>query len=285
MVRTSIIILSFNTKDLLHSCLEALFRYIPAKELEVIVVDNASSDGSTEMVKKKFPGVSLVMHDKNLGFAAGINAGVKKARGTFLLFLNSDALLQDTSLLQMIGWAEAHPEAGVIGGQMMNADGTPQRSSGSFYNLFSVARMLLAGDAGEMLGQKYSEPHAVDWVSGGFMLIRKEIFDTINGFDDNFFMYIEDMELCYRVRKAGFGVYVFPQSAVIHEGHGSSNRTFAVVHIYRGLRLFYKKHHAGWEYAILNGLLTMKAVGLIGIGMLTGNTYLKDTYRKALAKK
>ncbi len=281
MIQTSIIILSYNTRDLLEQCLSALYTYLP-ENAEVIVVDNDSSDGSVEMIKKKFPKVILVINKKNLGFATGINIGVEKARGTYILLLNSDAMIQDHGINDMITFAEKDTYVGVVGGLLVNEDGTIQRSYGSFYTLPAVTKMLLVGDKGELAGQIAATPQNVDWVSGGFMLIRKGIFDTIDGFDGNFFMYIEDMEFCYRVIKHGYKVCVFPSVRVYHVGQGSSNRSFAVQHIYRGLRYFYKKHRKPWEYMIVNMLLIVKALLLIGIGTLTKNNYLITTYRKAL---
>jgi GT2 family glycosyltransferase len=281
MIQTSIIILSYNTSDLLHQCLSALYTYLP-EQAEVIVVDNDSSDGSVEMIKKQFPKVSIVINKENLGFAAGINIGVKKATGTYLLLLNSDAMIQDNGISDMITFLEHDRTIGVLGGLLVNEDGTIQRSYGSFYTLPAVTRMLLVGDKGELIGQTIAKPEAVDWVSGGFMLIRKEIFDTIDGFDGNFFMYIEDMEFCYRVIKHGYKVCIFPSVRVYHVGQGSSNRSFAVQHIYKGLRYFYKKHRKPWEYMIVTLLLIVKAIALIGIGSLTKNDYLVTTYRKAL---
>lgn len=281
-MQTSIIILSYNTKDLLHKCLTGLLNHLPKEKTEVIVVDNASKDESVTMIKNEFPAVILMENSKNLGFGAGINRGVEKARGKYLLFLNSDAMVHDASIERMIELLESDEQIGVAGGLLKYPDGKVQRSYGAFYTLPSVCKMLLLGDKGELWGRTEDKPKSVDWVSGGFMLIRKEIFDTINGFDPYFFMYVEDMELCYRVKQLGYTVYVCPNAVVTHEGHGSSSRSFAIYHIYRGLRYFYKKHRQPWEYGIVSGLLDLKAYLLIALGQLTHNAYLVTTYKSVL---
>ena len=292
MIHTSIIILSYNTKDLLTQCLTSLYDHLP-NDAEVIVVDNASSDGSVSMVKKDFPRAHVVQNDRNLGFGLGIMSGVKKSNGKYLLFLNSDAMIKDDGLGKMIQFMDSDSQIGVLGGLLLNDDGSQQRSFGSFYTLPSVFLMLVGGDRMEMgfdtLNREGNQENKTafesDWVSGGFMLIRREIFDTINGFDKQFFMYIEDMELCYRVKQSGYKVFVFPQATVVHRGQGSSNRSFAIQHIYRGLRYFYKKHRPAWEYVIVNGLLLTKASLLVVLGTITRNHYLVDTYKQCLSAK
>lgn len=157
MVELSIIILSYNTNDLLKSCLDSLFTHLP-KNTEVIVVDNASTDQSAAMVKKNFPNISLIENAKNVGFASGINIGVGKARGKYVLLLNSDAMVQDDSLTDMIAFAEKTPDAAVVGGMFVNKDGTIQRSFGKFYTPIAVTRMLIFGDKAELSGHAISRP-------------------------------------------------------------------------------------------------------------------------------
>ncbi|MDE2026326.1 MAG: glycosyltransferase family 2 protein, partial [Patescibacteria group bacterium] len=123
----------------------------------------------------------------------------------------------------------------------------------------------------------------VDWVTGGCMMVSKKIFEKIGGFDKNIFMYMEDMELCFRAKKEGFATYFFPATQVLHSSQGSSNRTFAIVHIYQGILYFYRKYMPQWEVFLVQCLLRLKASLLVSIGRLTGNSYLRITYEKALA--
>ena len=282
MKTLSIIVLSYNTEELLANCLRSIYTHLSEKLFELIVVDNASKDGSVVMVKKEFPKVILIQSSENQGFAKGANLGVKKATGKYFLFLNSDAVLEDDKIHQMIEFMNELKRASIVGGQLVNTDGTRQRSFGRFYTLSVVFAMLIAGDKGEMWNRKSTESREVDWVSGGFMMVRREVFEKLKGFDEGFFMYLEDMELCYRARKAGHAVYFFPKSKVIHLHQGSSNRAFAIRHIYKGLVYFYRKHRNPIELFLLKILLRAKAFALIIGGMLTGNAYLKNTYSRAL---
>lgn len=280
-MQLSIIILSYNTKDLTKICLNSIYNLFKDKQVEVIIVDNASHDGSQTMIKKEFPNVKLIESDQNLGFAKGVNLGAKNAKGDYLLFLNSDAQLQDKNIFKLIDFLKTNQQIGIAGGLLLNNDKTPQRSFGKFYTLPVVVSMLIGGDKVEMINQSVKEQE-VDWVSGGFMLISRKLFENIHGFDESFFMYIEDMELCYRVKKSGLGVYFYPLSSALHVGQGSSNRSFAVVNIYKGLTIFYKKHRNKLEYLILRFLLLSKAILLLLFGTMTNDKYLKSTYSKVL---
>lgn len=277
----SIIILSYNTKELLASCLASIQRNLTTVEYEIIVVDNASNDGSVAMISKEFSKVKLIKNSENAGFAKGVNIGAKEAKGKYLLFLNSDTEMLDNHIEQMVDLFRQHERIGVIGGMLLNPNGTMQRSYGKFYTLAHILLMLIVGDKGELLGQK-AVAGKKDWVSGGFMMIRRELFEKLDGFDEAFFMYVEDMELCYRVKKKGYTVYFLPEVQVHHVGHGSSNRTFAIVNIYKGLLHFYQKHESAFSYTIVRHLLQAKAYVAIFVGKLTHNTYLIKTYKEAL---
>lgn len=282
----SIVILSYNTKDLLLECLSSLKKNLKKNTYEVIVVDNASTDDSVQALKKiksTTPQFTLIENEKNGGFTKGCNQGAQKAKGTYIVFLNSDTRITDDSIHDMALYMEKNSQVGVLGGMLKNSDGTMQRSYGSFYTLGSLCLFLFGGDRGELLLQKHTSEADVDWVSGGFMMVRKEVFDKVKGFDEHIFMYIEDMELCFRIKKAGFGVYVYPHAQVIHVGQGSSNRAFAIVHIYQGLLYFYKKHKSNFEYIIVKGMLRIKAYCAWSIGIMTNNAYLKKTYAQLLS--
>lgn len=281
-MQLSIIILSFNTESLLKDCLKSIELQLKKFSYEMIVLDNNSNDNSVKMIKKDFSKVRLIDSSINLGFAKGVNLATKEARGKYLLLLNSDAFLTDSSVKDIIDYMEKDNEAGIVGGQLVDKNGIPERSFGEFYTLPVVFRMLLIGEKAETFKERYNYIKKVGWVSGGFMMIRREIFIELNGFDENFFMYIEDMELCYRARKIGYDTYFFPTIKAIHLSQGSSSRSFAIKYIYKGLLYFYKKHRSFMEYLILKFLLWSKAILLIIIGLITGNSYLKKTYMEAI---
>lgn len=276
----SIIILSYNTKELLKNCLTSVLRYANDVSYQVIVVDNASSDGSPEMVAKEFSQVKLIKNKTNVGFAKGNNIGVEQATHKYVLFLNSDTLLRDNSIKGMTEILEKDDTVAVVGGKLENSDGSTSKSFGSFYGIWDVIKMLFGNDR-----QQTSHPQTtqhVDWVSGGFMLIRTDVFRKLNGFDEHFFMYIEDMELCYRINKLKYGIMFYPEAKVLHKAQGSSNRSFAIIHIYKGLVYFYKKHKSYGEYLLLKLVLVLKACLAIIMGTLMNKGDLKETYRKAL---
>ncbi len=278
----SIIILSYNTKNLLRECLQSVYKHLASFDFEIIVIDNASSDKSAEMVKSEFKKVQLIQSDKNLGFSKGNNLGVLYAQGEYLFFLNSDTQLVDDSLKHIVEVVQTYANVGIVGGKLINPDKTIQRSCGNFYSLPAVFLMLFTTEKLEMTQSKGTSLISVDWISGACFFIPKKIFNEVKGFDENLFMYTEDVELCYRVRKKGYGVCYYPRMSILHAGQGSSNRTFAIIHIYKGLLYFYKKHKSYWAYIVVKTMLVVKAQLAISIGVLTHNKYLKDTYSAAL---
>lgn len=250
---------------------------------EVILVDNASSDGSVGMIKQEFKKIKVIENKENVGFAKGCNIGAKNAKGEYLLFLNSDTQVLDKGFLSMVKFLEENPKVAILGGKLHNADGSIQRSCGKFYNLFNLIIMLLGL---ERLGFLRSSPNRiqkVDWVSGACMMVRRDVFEKIFGFDEKLFMYMEDMELCFRAKKLGFSTYFYPHLGLKHKSLGSSNRTFAIINIYKGILHFYSRHKSYPEYLIAKTLLILKAGFLILVGFLTFNSELKERYKKAIS--
>ena len=242
----SICILSYNTKGLTLKCLDSLIslykKEIDRDLFEIIVVDNASTDGSVLHIKKNFPKVVLFENKENYGFSKGQNIAAKIARGTYLFFLNSDTQVIDNNLLGMVSYFESHKKVGVLGAKLCNPNGSVQLSAGKFYTLFNCIIMLFAGERIGFLRSSPKKISEVDWVMGAAFMIKKKLFDALGGFDEYFFMYVEDMEFCYRIKKAGYEVLVTPHVRVTHLGQGSSSKTFAIVNIFKGLLYFYKKH-------------------------------------------
>lgn len=272
----SLVILSYNTVALLAECISSVYKNVKDLDFEIIVVDNNSTDHSVHIVKTKFPKVRVIESDKNLGFAGGVNLGVKHARGDLVLLLNSDTRVDSGSVKTLVEFIGENENVAVVGGKLKNKDGTSSSSYSSFYTPLQIFLFLFGRKQGK---SNVKNPIPVDWVSGGFMLVRKDIFDRVNGLDPHFFMYIEDMEFCYRLKKKGYEVYYNPRATVEHVGQGSSNRTFAIIQIYKGLLYFYKKHRKG-EYVLVKGMLIVKAGMSLLVGYITGNSYLKTTYRE-----
>ena len=288
----SIVTLNYKTPQLTLACIASVYaqfrRECDNNMIEHIIVDNSSGDNSVAEIKKeikekKYTHVKLIENPENAGFGKGCNLGTEKAAGTFVLFLNSDTKVANRGFLEMTEFLSSHLTVAIMGGKMKNANGSAQLSAAKFYTLFYAVLVLLGLERLGFLKNSPNKISKVDWVSGGCMMVRKSLFEKIGGFDKNIFMYMEDMELCFRAKKHGFTTYFYPFIEVFHVSQGSSNRTFAIVHIYEGFLYFYRKYMPQWQLFLIQWLLRTKAKVLLAIGKVTGNTYLYTTYEKALA--
>ncbi len=287
-MKLSIVILSYNTPDLIKNCLDSLEKFYKddlGKNIEAIVVDNKSEKENLDKTKKfvsskKF--AYFIENSENAGFGKGCNLGVAKAKADYVLFLNSDAEVIDSNLLEMSGFLDKNHDIGILGGKILNPDKSPQKSAGKFYNLLNFLIMILGGEKFGLLRKSPEKIEKVDWVSGAFMMVNKKMFNLIGGFDKNIFMYMEDMEISFKAKKKGIETYFYPDAKVIHKEYGSSNRGFAIVNIYKGLLYFYKKYKSPWEYGIVKLCLYTKAMLIYLLGKLTNNSYYVKTYGEAL---
>ena len=231
MATLSVIIVNFNTRELIRRCLETIFHDGGNVDLEVIVVDNGSTDGSAGMIRQEFPSVKMLSNRENLGFAAGNNRGIQAASGRYILLLNSDTEILDGALEKAVAFMERTPLAGIAGCRLLNRDGTLQPSCRSFPsigNLFSEAFFLYrAFPRSAFFGKyymsffDYKSTREVDVVMGAFMMIRKEVFDDVGMLDASYFMYTEETEFCLRARRRGHRAYFTPDARVIHLGGGA----------------------------------------------------------------
>ncbi len=259
--------------------------YFDQKAWEYIIVDNHSEDDSAKILQKavkQYKGFSFIQNPQNNGFGAGNNLGTKHAKGEYLLFLNNDTTITGMGIKDMVSYMQEHQEISILGGELKNVDGTPQPSAGKFYTVFPLFLLLLGMQRFGGVDKNPKDIAKVDWVKGALLMIRKNVFEKLGGFDENIFMYTEDMELCYRAKKAGYSSYFFPTDGILHKDQGSSNRTFAIVNIYKNLLYFYKKHRSFWEYMLVKLLLQTKAILLILYGKLFNKEYFVVTYEKAL---
>jgi GT2 family glycosyltransferase len=287
MMTLSIIILSYNTKDLTISCINsivALYKQeLDNNQFEIIVVDNASTDDSVaETLKLKTENLKIIENKENLGFSKGCNLGAKNANGEYLLFLNSDTEIKDQGFLKMVEYLKKNEQIGILGGALKNEDGTSQPSAGKFYNLLNLFLAMVGLERVGFLRESPKQIQKVDWVSGASLMIKKKVFEKIGGFEKELFMYAEDIELCFRANKKSFPTYFYPGVMLFHKEHGSSNRTFAILNIYKGILFFYKKHKPSWEYQVARLILFSKALILKTMGQITKNKYLQETYGQAL---
>jgi GT2 family glycosyltransferase len=264
----SIVVVSWNTKELLARCLASLEVERPVAALEVIVVDNASADGSREMVAADFPHVKLIANPDNRGFAAANNQGIAAAGGRYLLLLNSDTEVVPGSLRALVDFADAHPRAGIVGPQLLNFDGSLQPSGGHFPTpLSTLAELLglarLTGWPRYGTQRDYSLPAVVDEVSGAAMLLRATLLQELGGLDEDFTWGYEDVDLCRRTTAAGWSVHYLPAAKVRHEW-GASRRlapASTVLKAIDGRRHYFRKHH-GRAAAALVMAATVKSHAL-----------------------
>lgn len=282
----SIIIPSFNTKSLLERCLQSIFVSLKGSEIsfEVIVVDNASTDGSPSLVSKKIPQVHLLLNKQNEGYGKANNQAIKKATGRYVLLLNSDIVVQNMAIGSLYSFIQKR-ERVFAGGKLLNEDGSVQPSCGPFFSLPVVFIMLFAkGDYWGATRLSPEETQTVDWVSGACLMGRKSSFIDVGLFDEDIFMYMDEVEFLFRARKRGYETYVYPDARFTHTGAASSgSRKTPVLNIYRGLLYFYKKHRNPFALAILRAVLAVKALAAIAVGRMIGRPDLVRTYEEALA--
>ena len=290
----SVIIVNWNTKKLLEDCLRSFFKFTKDVTFEVIVVDNGSKDGSQAIVKKKFPQVKLIPNKDNLGFAKANNQGIKIAKGKYVLLLNSDTYLIENSFKKLVEKADELDDLGALGPLLLNEDRSIQQSVGFFPDLPQIFWWMTFIDdlpGGTVLKSYhvdhdsfYKSEHEVDWVTGASFLIPKKVTDKVGLLDEKIFMYGEDFEWCFRIKKAGFKVYFSPVAKVVHIGGGSVNkvRTNAFVGEFRGLEYFYKKYKGRTSLQILRFLLKMGTLLRIAAFAIFGRIKLAKSYVEVL---
>jgi GT2 family glycosyltransferase len=251
----SIIIINWHSRAYLRKCLESIDRSGFDGSAEVIVVDNASFDGSGEMIASYFPGVKFIQSADNRGFSRANNLGFEYSSGRNILFLNPDTEIVGSALTEMVGVLDSNPDVAVLGCRLLNSDGSVQsscvQSFPTVWNQMVDAELLRsvfprANVWGtQALGEEKPLHREVETVSGACLLIRREVFDEVAGFSTAYFMYAEDADLCYRVKKAGWNVGCLSTTRVIHHGGGSSDggmSSFSVVTMRQSICEFIRIH-------------------------------------------
>ena len=254
----SVIVVNWNTARLLEACLESIYQHQLRSPFEVIVVDNASTDGSRDMLERRFPQALVLENSQNVGFAEAANQGARLARGTVILLLNSDTLVNAPSLDALVDFICQTPDAGAAGGQLFNTNGSFQGGYAHFSCL--LQELLIALRVGDILWPGYpshgkaSTTRPVDWLSGACLAIRRDPFIELGGLDQEYFMYGEEVDLQFRLKRAGWKVYYLPHVHTIHLGGGSQDRWRRRTMVYRGKVLFYRKHYGPWTEFCLRTL-------------------------------
>ncbi len=280
----SIIIPSFNTKHLTTRCLRSIIETLKHSKMtyEIIVIDNASHDGSVEVLNKDFPQVIKVLNKENVGYGTANNQGLKIAKGKYCLMLNSDIDALNGSLEKLLEFVRAHPKS-FVGGKLYNEDGSLQPSCGPGFTPWYVFLMLFC-QADNLSITRYSPDRVtrVMWVSGACLLGTKQSFVDVGLFDQGIFMYMDEIEFLERARKKGYAVWFTPYARFIHTGAASSgNKRSPVKNIFRGLMYFYRKHYPGYV-TLLKSMLNTKGRSTIFIGRLFGKQDLVQIYEEGL---
>jgi GT2 family glycosyltransferase/lipopolysaccharide/colanic/teichoic acid biosynthesis glycosyltransferase len=255
MLDLSIIIVNYNVKEFLQNLLDSLYTGIGNLKAEIIVIDNNSEDGSADVIKQKYPGVTLIENKQNIGFGAANNLGMKLAKGRYFLLINPDAIIQEDTLEKMSTFMDSTPNAGMAGCKVLNPDGTLQlpcrRSFPGPWTSFTKMTGLSSLFPKSRIFARYNltyldenQTYEVDAISGAFMFIRRETYEKIGGFDPIFFMYGEDLDLCYRTQKSGYKIYYVHTAKAIHYKGESSKRSNIdeTKNFYKAMHLFVKKH-------------------------------------------
>jgi len=269
MVDVSVIIVAWNVRQLLHDCLKSVYEKTRDIDFEVIYVDNASQDGSVQMVKEQFAEVRIIENDKNEGFIKANNQGIEIAQGRYVLLLNSDTILLDNAVAKTVRFADANPDAAVFGCKVLNPDRTIQRTCfmyPSVLNMFLAATYLYKiFPKSRFFGREhmtwwgFDEAREVETICGCFSLVRKEAIDQVGLMDERYFVYGDDPDWCYRFKKAGWKVMFAPDGRIIHYGGQTTSQKARAFRLQlEGSKLIFMKLHrskAAFPFACLMAAL------------------------------
>lgn len=309
----SINIVSYNTKKITIDCLNSILRSVklawltdePQKDIEIVVIDNASTDGSQEAIiefsKTSFLPIKLVSNTENLGFGKGHNKVAKESSGELLLLLNTDTILMKDALFSLVSeFLSKNPsdmpryrnlvkdlsygeKIHFLGPKLLNENLTKQASCGPYYAIPVIFTALFL--RGDYLGITRYSPDVkkqVDWVSGAALVCKKSNFLELGGFDEQIFMYMEEIDLLYRARKKGMTVWFTPSAQIVHLGSASSNKQYPIYQVYRGFVYLYRKHHSALSLSVVQSILRLKSYLVIFLGVLLRKPVLVDTYKNSL---
>jgi len=278
---------NWNTRGDLEQALGSVLNPGPELEVQVVVLDNGSRDGSVEMVRERFPGVRLLESGENVGFARGYNRAAEEAEGRYLLMLNPDTVAQPNALERLVGFLDSDREAGAAGPRLLNADGSLQFSCRRFPRpMAAILRNTPLGRIAPenrftrdylMTDWDHSTVREVDWVSGAAICIRREAWEEVGGFDEGFFMYAEDIDWCLRAQQAGWRICYVPEAVIVHRiGASSDQRPVAMVReFHRSMARFYRKHYARrWPWVV-------RWLPVAGIWMRAGVVMGQALWRRA----
>ena len=258
MVDISFIIVNWNTRDVLMDCIDSIYKTVMDIDWEIYVVDNNSTDGSQAAVKQKFPNIKLIENETNTGFAHANNQALSIMHGRFAVLLNSDAVLKEDSIKKLLAFMTGNPSAAIAGVQLLNDDGSRQNSIDNFPSteteIFnkSILRLFFPGKYPSK-NISYKDPIEVDSVIGACMIVRRESMDEVGLFDEDYFIFLEETDWCFRMNKKGWKVYHVPDAEVFHLSGHSKKRTpwRSQIEYYISLYKFFRKNRTPLSYLAL----------------------------------
>jgi GT2 family glycosyltransferase len=258
----SVVIVNYNVKYYLEQCLESVRRASQGLQVEVFVVDNLSTDGSVPYLRERFPEVTFIENNENVGFARANNQAIRQSRGEYVLLLNPDTILCEDTLRRFVDFMDAHPEAGAAGAYMLHADGTfaPESRRGlptpfvAFCKMSGLTRLF---PKSRLFGRYYmgyldvNEVNRIEAISGACMVLRREALDRVGLLDEDFFMYGEDIDLSYRILQGGYHNYFLPVRMLHYKGESTVKNSYRYVYtFYQAMRLFFRKHYSHYSWVI-----------------------------------
>jgi N-acetylglucosaminyl-diphospho-decaprenol L-rhamnosyltransferase len=273
MTPIAVVIVNYNTGEHLRACLSTVLAEAPS---ELLVVDNASSDGSVEMVQAEFPQVMLQPNKTNLGYGAAANQAIANCRAGYVLLLNADTLLQPGALVALAAYLDEHPRAAVVGPRLVGSDGALQVSCYPFPTplntlvdisiLGRLVRYVPIFRKRHLRTWPHAHPRVVPWVKGAALAIRREAFDAVGGFDESFFMFTEEVDLCYRLNAVGWEIHFAPVTSIVHVGGASTiqRQPEMGIQVFASILQFYQRHSSRVRLAqvviIIKGLMLARLV-------------------------
>ncbi len=261
----SIIIVNHNGMEHTRACLQSLILHSHLNNCEIILVDNNSTDGSAELIRKEFPQVTILSQQNNYGFGRANNLGASASTGDYLFFVNNDTLFIEDLATPLSRFLQEHPSCGAIGPLLLNADHTYQHSHGYFPSIFNEWKVQQDARRIKTVPTDLS-PKAVDWISFAAVMIPRKVFEHISGFDERYFMYFEDADVCKRLKQKGYTTIYYPRYSLIHIGGSSwsENNAGTIRYEYRRSQLlYYSKHHSVWQTLGLRLFLFVKYATLM----------------------
>ena len=251
----SIVIVNYNSGDYTAQCLDSIRTVAPALRYDIVLVDNASPDGSADWLAEHYPEVQLIRSPENRGIAGGNNLGIRASHGRYVLLLNNDTLVLPGMLERAAAYLDEHPDVGGVGGNLLNADGSFQSAYVSFHTLRQ--ELLIATKLGQLFCSYYpshpptNQVREVAWMSTAFMAFRREALEQVGLVDEAFFIYSDETDLQYRLHQAGWKILYLPDLRTVHFGGKSLNPWRRRHLVYRGKLLFFQKHYAPWRTLLL----------------------------------